>query len=155
MCGALENNSVRLTDMNAKVPSNCRISGNYLHHLLPYLLAELSCWSTYQSDGPILLLQLRLIDGVDQKRPEESCSLSRPSLGNSNDVTPTQCYGDGLRLDGCRLRELRLSDQSHELVVETKVSKGHTRFGRGIPRYLEEEREGERHIISKITCTNE
>ena len=49
MCGALENNSVRLTDMNAKVPSNCRLSGNYLHNCFYSLPVGTVLWLVHKS----------------------------------------------------------------------------------------------------------
>ena len=39
-----------------------------------------------------------LIYAVDHHRQEEGCSLPRASLGNANDVTPTQASWDRLRM---------------------------------------------------------
>lgn len=75
--------------LSSSPPSNSQL-------LPPHLLTQLSGWSTDQSNGSVLLLQLRLIDGMDQERPEERSRLPRASLGYSDDVTPAQRYGDGL-----------------------------------------------------------
>ena len=71
-----------------------------------HLLTELSGGRTDEPDGSFPLRQFPLIHAVKQQRPQVGRRLSRASLGHAYDITPTQCCGDGLRLDGSGCGEL-------------------------------------------------
>lgn len=61
------------------------------------LLAKFSCRGTDECNGPITRLKLGLIHDMDQRWPQESCSLTRTCFSNANNISTTEGNGNSLK----------------------------------------------------------
>ena len=61
------------------------------------LLAKFSGRCTYEGNGSITRLQLRLVHDMNQCWPQEGGSLTRTCFSNAYDVTATKCHRDCLK----------------------------------------------------------